>query len=564
MSKSLRAQHGSVAMSPAPGSRTASPDTQISLRGADLENTALTVTGSTSGVHSGVYRRHSDDAGMSFVPDEPFTPGETVTVQSPLPIYGSDNGQVVFTVATPAVETTPPKNQAANTPSPPPPTTQNFVTSPAIHAPPVTVITSTDPDAGDILLSPKGGGLPPALEIVDSQGRVVWYQTAPTGTALNDLQLQTLHGQPTLTYWEGKQNSAHGYGDGDVVMLDSSYRVIRRVRAGNGYQVDLHDLQISGGSAWITVYTPIRWDLRPVGGKADGIVLDGVVQEIDLATGLVEFEWHSLDHIPLSESTVHPPNDTTTAWDYVHLNSVDVHADHVLVSARHTNAVYDVDAVTGDVTGTLGGNRSDYKLSANAAFGFQHDAREQADGSITLFDDGGGPPRVEKESRALHLALDPASHTASIVSSDAHVPAIVADSQGNVQQLASGHTFVGWGSASNITEYDGSGNVVWDARLASGITSYRAYRVAWVGKPATTPSVATSATGPDTLVSISWNGDTRTANWRVIARSGNGTVTRRTIVRAGYETRVTVPGHSLRVTVTALDSHHHVLATRAT
>ena len=562
LSKPLRAQPGSVSMSPAPGSRTASPDTQISLRGADLENATLTVTGSTSGVHSGTYRRHSDDAGMSFIPDKPFIAGETVAVQSPLPIYGSSNDMVSFTVATPAVETTPPKSQNAGAPSPPPPTTEHFATVPTIHPPQVTITTSTDPDPGYVLLTPKGGGQPSALEIVDTSGQVVWYQPAPAGKALNDLQLQSLHGQPVLTYWQGQQNSDHGYGDGDVVVLDSSYHVVQQVHAGNGYQVDLHDLQIVGDSAWFTVYTPIRWDLRPVGGPANGIVLDGVVQQVDLATGLVEFEWHSLDHIPLSESIVHPPHDTTTAWDYVHLNSVDVHSDHVLVSARHTSAVYDVDAVTGDLTWTLGGNHSDYRLPANATFAFQHDAREQADGTVTVFDDGGGPPRVEKASRALRLELDTASHTATVLSSESHTPDIVASSQGNVQQLDRGHTFVGWGSASNITEYDGSGHVVWDARLASGITSYRAYRVTWVGKPSTAPTITTSAAGGATQVSVSWNGDTRTASWRVVARSGAGTVTQRTIVRTGYETRLTLPGHPVTVTVTALDSHHHALATR--
>jgi hypothetical protein len=335
------------------------------------------------------------------------------------------------------------------------------------------------------------------------------------------------------------------------------------VQAGNGYHVDLHDLQIAGETAWITVYAPIRWDLRPVGGSANGIVIDGVVQQIDLATGLVEFEWHSLDHIPLSESTVDPPRDTTTAWDYVHINSVDPHAGHVLVSGRHTNAVYDIDAVTGDLNWTLGGIDSDYKLASGAVFGFQHDAREQLDGSITLFDDGGGPPRVEKASRALRLALDSETHTAAVVSSSAHTPPVVANSQGSVQELARGHAFVGWGSASNITEYDDGGAVVWDARLASGVNSYRAYRVEWVGTPKTAPSVSVSHADGKTTVSVSWNGDTRTTSWLVASRSSTGALTRRTSARSGYETRITLPGSESDVTVSALDSHHHVLATRA-
>ena len=53
------------------------------------------------------------------------------------------------------------------------------------------------------------------------------------------------------------------------------------------------------------------YDLSPVGGPGDGQVFDGVVEEIDVATGGVLFEWHSLDHVPLTES--HAPVPTTPA-----------------------------------------------------------------------------------------------------------------------------------------------------------------------------------------------------------------------------------------------------------
>ena len=53
----------------------------------------------------------------------------------------------------------------------------------------------------------------------------------------------------------------------------------------------------------------------------------------------------------------------------------------------------------------LGGKKTDYKLGAGVKFAWQHDARRQPDGSITIFDNGAAPP-VEKFSRVLVLRVD--------------------------------------------------------------------------------------------------------------------------------------------------------------
>ena len=119
-----------------------------------------------------------------------------------------------------------------------------------------------------------------------------------------------------LTWWEG---SHAGYGQGEYVILDHSYREITRVRAGNGYEGDHHEFLITPeDTALITIYNKVPRDLSGAGGPVDGYVLDGIVQEIDIETGEVLFEWHSLDHIGLEESYYEP-------FDYFHINSIDVY-----------------------------------------------------------------------------------------------------------------------------------------------------------------------------------------------------------------------------------------------
>ena len=82
-----------------------------------------------------------------------------------------------------------------------------------------------------------------------------------------------------------------------------------------------------------------RTDLTAVGGRAEGNVLDSIVQEVDVATGKVLFEWHSLDHVPLTE-TYAPLLDP---FDYFHVNSIDVDRDGNLdhLGAKHLGRLQD-------------------------------------------------------------------------------------------------------------------------------------------------------------------------------------------------------------------------------
>jgi hypothetical protein len=90
---------------PIPGSHFASPQTQIAFRGLPVSQLGtITVTGSSSGAHTGTIQSDSDGDGGSFIPSAPFTPGETVTVSTSLNIEASHNGAYQFQVAVPAGE----------------------------------------------------------------------------------------------------------------------------------------------------------------------------------------------------------------------------------------------------------------------------------------------------------------------------------------------------------------------------------------------------------------------------------------------------------------------------
>ena len=210
---------------------------------------------------------------------------------------------------------------------------------------------------------------------------------------------------------------------GDVIE-SSLYRQLAVVRAGNGYQSDLHEFQLTANdTALITVYDAVRCNLSAIGGPRTVRSPTRCSRRSTSLTGLVRYEWHFLDHVSLSSSYYSGQSASPSSpFDAYHINSVDVARDgSFLVDSRNTWAVYDVDPHSGRVRWQLGGKQSTFKLGPGAATAWQHDAREQPDGAITFFDNGASP-RVHPASRAVEVALDPAAGTATLVRSSTPTP----------------------------------------------------------------------------------------------------------------------------------------------
>ena len=410
--------------------------------------------------------------------------------------------------------------------------------------------------AGLLFLTPNGGGVQSGPMIADSDGSLVWFRPLE-GTSTANLRVQQYLGAPVLTWWEGQVTNGHG--TGEHVLLDRSYREVARVRAGGAYQADLHEFVITpAGTALLAAYHEVPADLTPVGGSNTGSALDSVIQEVDVATGQVVLEWHSLDHVALDESYTALPA-AGQPFDYFHINSIDVDADgHLLVSARNTWAVYKIDRSSGEVMWRLGGKRSDFAMAKTTRFAWQHDARRQPDGTLTLFDDG-AVPQVEARSRGLVLKLDETRMTSTVARQYTHVR-LLSGSQGNMQILANDHALVGWGSQPYVSEFTRGGELIFDARFVPAVQSYRAYRSPWSGQPADRPTVSVDGgASTSALVHASWNGATDVAVWEVLSGSPPRMRPVRNAPRRGFETAIPVPGGEPYIAVRANDSSGRTL-----
>jgi hypothetical protein len=370
----------------------------------------------------------------------------------------------------------------------------------ALPPPPVTVTTDrSDAGDGDIFVSPfgKADTYGNGAEILSPDGQhVVWFHAAPAGQEIADFRTQTYRGKPVLTFWQG--TGLGGLAHGTDYIYDDHYRQIATVQAGNGQSADGHEFLITGqNTALVLSYATGTADLTSIGGPANQTVINGIVQEIDIKTGKVLFEWNSADHVPYSESEQPLPASAATPWDWFHVNAVkpDGHG-HLLVDARNTWTTYRIDRHSGAIDWKLGGKDSSFTLKAadgqvlnddGKLFAWQHDAESQGHHTYTVFDNeaagqantGTGVSSQLPYSRAVTVKVDPRSHTATLLDSDDQPHGQIASSQGNTQLLSNGDLFTGWGSLPEFSESSPTGEVVFDAHFPDGVNSYRAYRLPW-------------------------------------------------------------------------------------
>lgn len=553
---------GPINAYPSPGTPTASKDTRISLVGLDLDDPGeVKVVGSKSGPHTGELKTLGSVEGVSFVPDQPFAQQEEVTVTTDREINGGDGNSYSFRTASFRTDAAPPPRvlpaESRRIEH------QSFRSRPDLKAPVVEIKQpATDAVADNYLfISPKVDG----PMIIRNDGELVYMRPSLQAA---DFRPQTLNGQPVVTWWEGPFN-AGGYTEGAFVIADEEYNEIKQVRAGNGYKGDLHEFKLTDrGTAYATIYRTVHMDLSEWGGPKNGAVLDSVAQEIDIQTGKVVWEWHSLGNVELDETYISFPESPTEAFDYFHINSIEEDDDgNILMSGRNTFNVVKVDKGTGEIIWRLGGRQSDFEMGEGTDFSWQHDALRQPDGKITIYDNAGnyfGEPTYD-HSRGLVLDVDEENMTAELAEEPyVHPDRLLAPSQGNMQETANGNRLIGWGSQPWFTEYTPDGEVQLNGTYYARNSSYRTYRGDWTGKPADRPAIATRAAGNGATVWVSWNGATEVTDWRVLSGPAPGNLNEAvTEPMTGFETRIKAGQTGRLIAVEALDAEGNVLGRSA-
>lgn len=436
-------------------------------------------------------------------------------------------------------------------------------------------------DGGHILVGPNG----PSVQhdgpvILDTNGELVWM-SADFGTIMN-FNIQTYKGKDYITFWNGHKTGS--VGQGDMVMLDSNYKVAYRIQAvGPGNTGDLHEFRLTNdGTALITVFNNTEYDLTNFGGfrPANGWLTDGMFQEVDVETNELLFEWRAIDHFDPVDTYYFDPFGgyvESHPFDYYHLNSIEKDSKgNYLVSSRHYHHIAYIDGKTGDVLWTLGGHSKDFKdLSHGKAteHQWQHNARwvDEEKGILSFMDNGvAGPLHVDAPfSKGTMVQLDLEKMTAKHLHSYIADAKVRAASQGNLQVIDDDQVLVGWGATAAYSEFTMDGSVLCEVHFAASSLfwwerwkTYRVYRhLGWVGKPDYPPSAKIQG---DKLY-VSWNGATEVKYWQLQGTKHEhheeDFESIETIQKQHFEESFTLPTEKsfVRYRVAALDSDKNIL-----
>lgn len=310
----------------------------------------------------------------------------------------------------------------------------------------------------------------PWVIVFDTEGRPRWWFNPDT---------RALWGQIVR---DGSVVWARSFGDGyglDPRMAHEvrteSGKLLRLVKTG-GSIVDGHEYrELPNGNVLLDTYVPETADLRRVGGPRRATIVSAEAQEVD-PSGKVVWSWNSRGHIALSEtgrwwhSVLSNPRRRLQreAYDPVHINSIEPRGRReVIVSTRHTDAVYGIDRATGEINWKLGGSTTGKSLEvvgdpATKLLGGQHDARLDRYGRLTIFDNSKDRPR---RPRVVFYKLDIAAGKA-IYKGQLNDPEVKrSHCCGSARELPGGGWLVSWGDNKLLTGFDREGRIAFRLHL---------------------------------------------------------------------------------------------------
>jgi hypothetical protein len=253
---------------------------------------------------------------------------------------------------------------------------------------------------------------------------------------------------------------------------------------------DPHELVELANGNLLLLSSPLRRNIdMSVFGNGIQTIVDCVIQEVNPAGALI-WQWRASDHISVSEATRTPVAVVRgeLVYDLLHCNSIDSDpiSGNLLLSARHTDAVYLIDRTTGEVEWKIGGRgvNPDGAVSLQVVgdpegtFHAQHDARFQPGRGISLYDDQSWDSGLA--ARGVEYRIDPIARTATLVWAYESPDGRNSAATGSFRRLDGGaDNIIGWGLKPNalFTEVDAFGNVMLDVRFSGSQAAYRVVKV---------------------------------------------------------------------------------------
>lgn len=309
--------------------------------------------------------------------------------------------------------------------------------------------------------------------VFDEEGVPRWWFNPPT---------RVLWGQILA---DGNLVWARSFGDGYGLDPRMAHEVrspageLLRIVQTQGSIIDGHEYrELDNGNVLVDTYVPEAADLRRIGGPKRAAIVSAEVQELD-PRGRELWHWSSRGHISLGEtgrwwrSVLSNPRrrlQGRQTFDPVHINSIDPRGPgEVVISTRHTDAVYGIRRRSGEIRWKLGGAETGKSLRivgdpAQRLLGGQHDARIGRDGHLSVYDNGKDRPR---RPRVVFYRLDLANRTAHYLGQLNDPEVRRSHCCGSARELPGGGWLVSWGDNPLVSAFDSRDRLAFRLHLAA-------------------------------------------------------------------------------------------------
>lgn len=275
---------------------------------------------------------------------------------------------------------------------------------------------------GAYYITTYGAGVANAAYKVNQNGELLYYRVSNIHTIWDFKKVNTDDGIRYLQFEQiSTQYASNGYGTaGEYIVFDEKYHEINRLRmvssekiSNDNWPVDQHDILYINDSeyylmSYVNKFVTNVPDTLQSKNMATLVVSD-IIQ--GFRDGKMFFEWDSMDYPELYEESVEYNdymNSSNMPADYAHLNSMDLDRTNnaLLCSFRDLDSVMKIDLKTGKILWKLGGKGDYFNLSDEQKLSKQHYARYNANGSITVFDNG----NMNLQTRVAEFWLDEEKH----------------------------------------------------------------------------------------------------------------------------------------------------------
>lgn len=353
--------------------------------------------------------------------------------------------------------------------------------------------TTSTTDISHLLLNfMRDPGAEESLVIVDSSGNVVWY------TVVSELTGNATDTVDGFSY-DASSNTIYvllNYQDIVKITLDGTVSPFVTLAGSYAH----HAVEVFGGNVYVVSATEIT-----SGGT--NYVEDGY--QVYDSSGALLTSWG------VTTGGMDPSLDTTSAWaagssfwnmlfptavDWTHANAIHLRDESgvtkAYLSLRSTDQIIKVDDATGTIDWYLGSNGTgsrhatgDFAMDTTGVdttwFSGQHDVNFSDTGSMVIFDNQNSSGAI---SRAVDMTLDETGMTVRndqvgdfTYYSTAGIFSGLCQAFGAARKTVNSHLIATCGTQGLISEFDSSGNPIWDLQATNATGNptfiYRAYPI---------------------------------------------------------------------------------------